>query len=87
VFRNDYCFPTGFFFGENYDADDAFVSDESLSTFNAAERSLELINFIQASAKMRRSKKNTMIPFGCDFAYQNANEEYRNLERIIKYVN
>ena len=28
-----------------------------------------------------------MIPMGCDFAYQNAKEEFENLERIISYVN
>ena len=28
-----------------------------------------------------------MLPFGCDFAFQNAGAEYRQLERIIKYMN
>ena len=28
-----------------------------------------------------------MIPMGCDFAYQNAKEEFENLERTISYVN
>tara|TARA_B110000285_G_C14512814_1_gene333103 strand:+ start:95 stop:352 length:258 start_codon:yes stop_codon:yes gene_type:complete len=28
-----------------------------------------------------------MIPMGCDFAYQNAKEEYENVERAISYIN
>lgn len=46
VFKDDYCFPAGFFSGENYDSDDPFISDETLSTFNAKDKMIDFTNFV-----------------------------------------
>lgn len=50
MFKDHYCFPPGFFVDERYDADEPFVSDATLSTFNAEEKANELINYIQIQA-------------------------------------
>lgn len=28
-----------------------------------------------------------MVPMGCDFTFQNAREEFKQVERIMKYIN
>jgi len=71
VFPGDYCYPEGFSSGEFYEADDVFVSDESLSTFNADQKMTDFINMIHDQYKARKGQ-NLLIPMGCDFAYQNA---------------
>lgn len=47
AFKDHYCFPPGFYVDERYDADEPFVTDATLSTFNAEEKARELINYIQ----------------------------------------
>jgi len=47
VFSNDYCYPSEFSHGESYETDDAFISDESLETFNAKEKMAAFENYIQ----------------------------------------
>jgi len=46
AFKDHYCWPPGFFVDERYDADEPFVSDATISTFNAEEKARELINYI-----------------------------------------
>ena len=46
VFKTDYCFPTEFYSAENYDSDEIMVMDPSLSTFNAKQKMMELVNFV-----------------------------------------
>ena len=46
AFKDHYCFPPGFYVDERYDADEPFVSDATLSTFNAYEKANQLINYI-----------------------------------------
>jgi hypothetical protein len=38
VWQEDYCFPPGFMVSENYASEDPFITDQSLSTFNAKEK-------------------------------------------------
>jgi len=54
VFPGDYCYPEGFSSGEFYDADNAFITDEDLSTFNANEKMIEFVNIIQKHYKERK---------------------------------
>lgn len=86
VFKDDYCFPRGFYTGENYDSDDPFISDKSLSTFNADEKMVDFVNFVNDLTRNKKGQ-NIMIPMGCDFTYQNARSEFRQVERVIEYIN
>ena len=86
VFSGDYCYPQGFFAGESFDSDDTFVSDDTLETFNAPDKMAQFVNYVQQQYSQRRGQ-NIMIPMGCDFAYQNAKEEFENVERAISYIN
>jgi len=51
VFSIDYCHPAGFLVGAGYEADDPFVTDESLSTYNAKDKAVDLINWAQIQTK------------------------------------
>jgi len=68
VFPDDYCFPAGFFTGENYNSDDPFISDPTLQTFNAEEKMIDFINYANDYTKERKGR-NIMIPMGCDFTF------------------
>lgn len=71
MFRGDYCFPTGFLTGENYDSEDPLITDQTLTSFNAKDKLIDFVNFVQDISKQRRGQ-NIMVPMGCDFDYQNA---------------
>lgn len=86
VFPNDYCYPAGFSASQNYGADDWFETDETLTTFNAREKLTSLINHIQMEA-MKRKGNHILIPMGCDFAYQNAKEDFEAHNQMINYIN
>ena len=86
VFRTDYCFPAGFATGENYESDDPFITDETLSTFNAKDKMVDFVNWVNDLTRTRLGQ-NIMVPMGCDFTFQNARQEFQNLERAIEYIN
>lgn len=67
-------------------SEDPFVTDKSLSTFNANEKMMQFINFIQNDTHYRKGQ-DILIPMGCDFAFQNAQEEFAQVESIMNYIN
>jgi len=54
VFKDDYCFPQGFFWGENYESDDPFVADKTLKTFNADDKMIDFTNFVNDLTKQKK---------------------------------
>jgi hypothetical protein len=46
VFKYDYCFPENFFSGANYNADEPFVADKTLTTFNADKKMIDFVNWV-----------------------------------------
>ena len=75
-----------FFAGEAYDTDDVFQPDKTLSTFNADEKLIAFVNFVQGETERRKSS-HILVPMGCDFAFQNAPTEFAALSKLIDYVN
>lgn len=48
---------------------------------------VEFINYVHdAYAKDYRGNQ-VALPWGCDFAYSNAIVSFRNMERIVDYIN
>jgi len=82
----DYNFPKGLGADEFYEGDDNFVTDETLSTFNANEIMMDLINFVQKEASWRKGQ-NVIIPMGGDWSMQNAQIGFKKLESFISYIN
>ena len=86
VFKDHYCYPPGFYVDERYDADEPFQPDSTLSTFNAEHKATELINYIQDSADHRR-EQHLLLPWGCDFTFSNAKQNFDQMDKIISFVN
>jgi len=46
----------------------------------------DFVNWIQDLTVTNRGQ-NIMVPMGCDFSFQNARQEFENVETIINYIN
>ena len=72
--------------GENYNADDLVETDKSLSSFNGDEQVHKLVEWSHQVYEQRLGQ-NILLPYGCDFSFQNAFLEFGNLERLIGFAN
>lgn len=75
AFHDHYCFPPGFYVDERYDADTPFIDDPTLKTYNAEDKMVELVNYLQVQATHRR-ERHLILPWGCDFTFSNAKLNY-----------
>ena len=62
------------------------VTDPSRDDFNADDKVLPLRYYIQYHATYYRTNR-LMIPWGGDFAYYFAHDEFKNLQKTIDYFN
>eukprot|EP01133_Synstelium_polycarpum_P001460 gene1460-1693_t len=83
VLRAMYCTPSGFNFEGG---DDPIQDDPNLFNVNIAERAAAFVAVAQEYATHFRTN-NVLIPFGCDFAYMNANMYFKNIDKLIAYIN
>jgi len=86
VWPFDYCYPEGFYSGESYSTDDEFVGDPTLTSFNADEKMTKFVNYIQVDSAKRKGS-HILVPMGCDFAYQNARNEFNAVQQMVDYIN
>ena len=81
VFRDHYCYIGPF------NNNEGFVTDPTLSTFNADVKMIEFVNYVhEAYAKDYRGNQ-IILPWGCDFAYADAMRSFMTMEKIIEYIN
>jgi hypothetical protein len=66
-----YTFPKLVGADEFYEGDDNFVTDKTLSTFNANEIMMSMVNYAQEEANARKGH-NVIVTMGGDWSYQNA---------------
>eukprot|EP01132_Coremiostelium_polycephalum_P008521 gene8521-10475_t len=83
VLRAMYCTPGGFNFEQG---DDPIQDDPNLFNFNIQERAEEFVAIANEYATHYRTN-NVLIPFGCDFAYMNSNMYFKNIDKLINYIN
>jgi hypothetical protein len=81
IFRDHYCYIGPF------NNDEAFVTDRTLETFNADKLMAEFINYVHNAYTNNYRGSHIALPWGCDFAYQNALFTWRTMEGIIDYIN
>lgn len=62
-----------------------FVEDKDRTDFNAPDRSVAFLNYVNELASMSR-EKHVLIPMGNSYAFQNAGQIYKNMERLVKYI-
>jgi hypothetical protein len=83
--QDHYHFPKGFNYDDRF-KDEPTVSDETLETFNADEKALEMWQYVKHMSKHYQGS-NLFIPFGNDFAYGNAHLVFDPIDQLISYFN
>lgn len=63
-----------------------FVTDRSLKSFNADQKSKALMDHIAKLASGRRTT-NILLPVGCNHQWSNAKYQFDQLDKAIQYVN
>lgn len=77
--------PPGYNF-DTYRSYDAIVDDPTSLSYNVAAKSTALVNYFKSQAL--HYKSNHLIhTFGSDFLWTDAKIFYKNLDKLIKYVN
>jgi hypothetical protein len=83
MFGTSYCFFDGF----NFEWGDPPIQDDPrLFDVNVQERADTFIRVIRNRAAVYRTNE-VLIPFGCDFQYINAQIMYKNMDKLMKYIN
>eukprot|EP01113_Clastostelium_recurvatum_P024055 TRINITY_DN286_c0_g1_i2.p1 TRINITY_DN286_c0_g1~~TRINITY_DN286_c0_g1_i2.p1 ORF type:complete len:1018 (-),score=282.92 TRINITY_DN286_c0_g1_i2:16-3069(-) len=83
VIASSYCPPQGFLFEWG---DEPVMDDPRLENYNMKARADDFV----AQAKQRANWYRTnqvLVPFGCDFMFQNANMMFKNMDKLIAYIN
>jgi lysosomal alpha-mannosidase len=85
ILHNHYSAPRGFNF-DGYSNNDPIMDDPSLDGYNVDEF---VQSFLESAHKqaLAYKTKHIMMPFGDDFLYSNAHVYFKNLDKLIKYVN
>ncbi|KAH8410572.1 hypothetical protein KR009_003810 [Drosophila setifemur] len=81
---NHYSAPPGFCFDINCQ-DDPIIDGNSYEN-NVNKRVNDFIDFIKSMSKSYRST-HIMVPMGDDFQYEDAEVNFKNMDKLIKYVN
>ncbi|KAK3085464.1 hypothetical protein FSP39_003781 [Pinctada imbricata] len=85
VLFNGYNPPKGFCFDVTC-RDDPIMDDPNLHDYNVPQKVAEFINATRTQAESYATK-HLIMTMGSDFNYQNANMWYKNLDKLIRYVN
>ena len=63
-----------------------FITDPSLKSYNAEQKSKALIEHIERLASGRRSV-NILLPVGCEHQWSNAKFQFDQLDKVMDFVN
>lgn len=85
IFYNSYCSPDFFCFDTNCN-DEPIKDDPDLEEFNVNQKVHSFINFIKDISKFFQTNQ-IMILMGCDFTYENAFINFKNIDKLIAYAN
>ncbi|TGZ60622.1 hypothetical protein CRM22_008433 [Opisthorchis felineus] len=85
MFYDSYCYPATFCFDEKC-YDPPIQDDPEMTGYNVNERVNQFLDYVN---RVRQSfaTNHIMVLMGCDFTYENANTNFKNTDKLIKYVN
>jgi len=84
ILYNHYSAPPGFCF-DLLCTDEPIIDGDTIAN-NVQERVATFVNYTMNMAQYYRTS-HLMMPMGDDFNYENANLNYKNMDKLIKYVN
>jgi lysosomal alpha-mannosidase len=85
IMDNGYSAPSGFCFDVRC-GDDPIIDDPTLVDYNVDQKVNDFVKFVNEFSSKYRTN-NIMIPLGDDFRYENAHQDFKNTDKLIKYVN
>jgi lysosomal alpha-mannosidase len=83
VLYTDYCYLHGFAWEYG---DIPIQDDPRLFDLNVKERA-DLFASLVLSRSASYKTNNILVPFGCDFQFQNALMNFKNMDKLMKYIN
>jgi len=83
VLYTDYCFLPSFAWDYG---DEPIHNDPNLFNDNIKERADTYASLIRQRAAGYRTDQ-ILAPFGCDFAFQNAHKNFKNMDKLMDYIN
>jgi len=83
VLYTDYCYLPGFAFEYG---DTPIQDDPNLFDMNVEERCDTFAALVRQRSNSYLTP-NILVPFGCDFRYENAIINFKNIDKMIKYIN
>jgi len=84
LYDSTYCEPEGFSFQDNNVQ--PVMSDKTLEGYNLDKRADALVNHAKKMTLSYQSN-NVLITFGCDFQYQDATINFKNMDLLMEYIN
>jgi len=78
-----YCTPAGFMWEYG---DEPIQDDPLLENYNLVQKAEQMMQWVNAQAALMRHN-DVMLSWGCDFMYQNAHMMFKNIEKLMAYVN
>jgi lysosomal alpha-mannosidase len=85
VMYDTYCPPAGFCFDQGC-SDDPIMDDPTLFDMNVQQRVDDFLKYVKEQSKYYTSN-HILVPMGCDFQFENAQVNFKNMDKLIKYVN
>ena len=85
ILLNHYSAPPGFCFDQL--CSDAPIIDGNSYDNNVDQKVDAFLSYIHNMTKKYRSSSNLLVPMGDDFNYENAAMNFKNMDKLIKYVN
>lgn len=79
-----YWFTPGFRYDEREWGSQPVIDDTTLETFNADEKAAQMLNYA-LHVKTHYRSNNLLIPWGEDFGYGNAWDDFNNGDALIRY--
>jgi len=84
VFRDNYDAPAGYCF-DVFCKDDLIVDNKQSFEYNLDERGQHLIDYIRKYANNKLTNQ-VLIPFGGDFQYSAAGQNFKSIDKLLKYI-
>lgn len=84
IFRDTYDAPPGFCF-DVHCLDDNLVDNKKSYEYNMNQKGDQFIAYIRKYAESKLSN-HILIPMGGDFQYSAAGQNFKNIDRLIKYI-
>lgn len=84
VLYNFYQAPDGFCFDSECD-DEPIIDNPKSFDYNVPRRVDQFLKFINKQRKGFRTN-NVLITMGSDFNYQNANANFKNIDKLMRYL-